>query len=534
MASKIPPPNKSPWIMILTKSKETGKEMVREKMYYKIQAYKQMGYTIRGCAREIDFDRKTIRKYWEMTAAEYLAYLSSSSVRTKLLNAYREEIVLKLESYPNITSAIIFDRLKEAHEDFKPSYRSVRLYVSRLREELGIPTQVAIRQYLEVAELPPGKQAQIDMGQMNMTNPFGKKIKLYIFAMVLAHSRKKFVYFQDHPFNAEDFIMAHDLAFKYYSGRPKEIVYDQDRVMVVSENNGDIIFTEAFEAYRRYVGFDVHLCRGFDPQSKGKIENVVKYVKRNYLACRIYHGIAELNSGGIAWLDRTANTKIHESTKLIPDKVFLSERKHLLFAPSIKRPPEARSAIVRKTNVVHFKQNRYEVPKGTYFPGRTARIDADHLAGIVMLSDEKTGEILAKHNLALGTGRLIKLDGGQKTYPPERYKKVKDELMGLIGKIDGSAEFVDCIIKTYPRYAKDQLSLLIKCAKNYNSKDISAALDYCIKKELTSANDFRDTLAYLASLHSSAPQKTVVIPNKYHSFTPKVRSLAVYQKAVGR
>jgi transposase len=509
------------------------REMMREEMYYKIQAYKQMGYTIRGCAREIDIDRKTIRKYWDMTAAGYLEYLSSGSVRTKLLDGYKEEIIVKLEAFPNITSAIVFDQLKEAHAGFKPSYRSVRLYVSRLREELGIPTQTKIRQYQEVAEQLPGKQAQVDMGQMYMLSAFGKKIKLYIFAMVLAHSRKKFVCFQDRPFNAEDFIMAHDLAFKYYGGRCEQIVYDQDRVMTVSENNGDIIFTEAFEAYRRYAGFEVLLCRGYDPESKGKIEGVVKYIKGNYLSCRIYHGISDLNTGGIAWLDRTANAKIHETTKLIPDKVFLTERKHLLPTPSIERPPEAKSAIVRKTNVVHFKQNRYEVPKGTYFPGRTARIDADYLSGTVILSDEKTGEILAKHDLVQGIGRLIKLSGDQSRFPAERYKKVKDELVDLIGIIDGAADYIELIIKAYPRYAKDQLKLILKCAKNYSQDDLSRALVYCREKELISASDFRDTLAYLANLKSPAPKKTVVIPQKYNDVMPKVRSLEVYQKAVG-
>jgi transposase len=519
--------------MVLTTTEKAEREMVREEMYYKIQAYRQMGYTIRGCAREIDIDRKTIRKYWDMTPADYLGYLSSSSVKTKLLDGYREEIIVKLETYPNITSAIVFDQLKEAHVDFKPSYRSVRLYVSRLREELGIPTKTKIRQYQEVAEQPAGKQAQVDMGQMSMQNAFGKKVKLYIFAMVLAYCRKKFVFFQDHPFNTEDFIMAHDLAFKYYGGRTEEIVYDQDRVMTVSENNGDIIFTEAFEAYRRYVGFEVHLCRGYDPQSKGKIEGVVKYVKGNYLSCRIYHGISELNTGGIAWLDRTANAKIHETTKLVPDKVFLTERKHLKPAPSIERPPEAKCAIVRKTNVVHFRQNRYEVPKGTYFPGRTARIDADYSAGSVILSDEKTGEILARHDLAQGVGRLIRLDGNTSRYPAERCNKVKDELVGLLGSINGATDYIDAIIKAYPRYAKDQLTLLLKCAKSRSLKDISRALDYCREKELISANDFRDTLAYLASRQSPAPQKTVIIPEKYRSVAPKVRSLAAYQKAVG-
>jgi len=127
--------------------------MVREKMYNEVQSYKQMGYSLRRCARTIDLDRKTVRKYWYMTPEEYVRYMVQSKQRAKILDPYEEEIIAELERYPNITSAIIHDHLRERHENFLPTYRRVRLYVSALREELGIPTESKIRQYTEVVEL---------------------------------------------------------------------------------------------------------------------------------------------------------------------------------------------------------------------------------------------------------------------------------------------------------------------------------------------------------------------------------------------
>jgi len=108
--------------------------------------------------------------------------------------------------------------------------------------------------------------------------------------MVMSSSRYKYVVFSLEPFSAKSFVSAHDKSFRYFGGRPVEIVYDQDRVMVVSENGGDIIYTQDFENYRNYAGFSVHLCRGSDPESKGKIEAVIKYIKNNFLSCRIFHG----------------------------------------------------------------------------------------------------------------------------------------------------------------------------------------------------------------------------------------------------
>lgn len=34
-------------------------------------------------------------------------------------------------------------------------------------------------------------------------------------------------------------------------GKPKELVFDQDRLIAVDENYGDIIYTKEFEAFRQ-------------------------------------------------------------------------------------------------------------------------------------------------------------------------------------------------------------------------------------------------------------------------------------------
>ena len=159
--------------------------MVREEMYNKIQSYKQMGYSIRRTAREADIDRKTVQKYWYMPQDEYVRYMAECCTRTKILDPYKDEITTLLETWPSITSAIIHDRLRENHEDFAPSYRSVSTYVTAMREILGIPTVLKVRQYAEVAELPPGQQAQVDMGQKVMRDMWSKSVRIYIFAMVI-------------------------------------------------------------------------------------------------------------------------------------------------------------------------------------------------------------------------------------------------------------------------------------------------------------------------------------------------------------
>jgi transposase len=512
--------------------------MVREEMYNKIQTYKQMGYSIRKTAREADFDRKTVRKYWNMAQDEYVRYMAECCERTKILDPYRPEISVLLETWPGITSAIIHDRLRENHADFAPSYRSVSMYVTALRGTLGIPTGVKIRQYAEVAPLPPGAQSQVDMGQKVMRDMFGKSIRIYIFVMVMSHSRKKFACFQDHPYTARDFVEAHDMAFRYFGGRTDEIVYDQDRVMAVSENAGDLIFTETFAAYRQYAGFSIFLCRGCDPQSKGKIESAVKYVKGNFLACRIYTGISTLNSDGLAWLERTANAKIHDTTKMIPNVVFAEEIKHLKQAPQLSPPPKPKSAIVRKTNVVHYRQNRYEVPRGTYRPGREAAIAVDEESGTVTFCDQETGELFAVHKIKYGViGQKVPLPRNAGRFGETKYDDLKIKVLSAFDGVCCAGEYVDELIKKYPRYARDQLRIMKNCAEDHDrdelKNELKNALNYCIGRDLYSANDFRDTLMFFRADEPQTARGDVLLPMKYGVVQTQVRNLDSYSAAVG-
>lgn len=502
--------------------------MVDIEMYTEIQKRKRAGYSQRAVAREMDIDRKTVRRYWGMTEDQYAKYLLDSRSRTKILDPYRDYIVEQIEEYPEITSAIIDGKLRMNYADFEPSYRSVRLYVANLREELGMPQMKAVRQFSEVAELPAGVQAQVDMGEQKLTDLYGNKVKVYIFAMVMSHSRKRYGIMQDHKFNAQEFVAAHDMAFRYFGGRTTEIVYDQDRVMAVSENAGDLILTEVFETYTRYAGFTIHLCRGADPQSKGKIERVVGYIKNNYLSCRKYCGISELNSGLMTWLDRVANAKVHDTTKMIPNRVFIEEIRHLKPVPTLSEPIVPKTAAVRKTNVVHYLQNRYEVPKGTYFPGRMARIEANAQTGRVTFFDAKNGELLAGHNISYSKGRFVSLPKNGERFKAIKYEALKAKVLETFGEMPGAEEFIAKIIALYPRYIRDQLSIISKCQEVYTKSELERGLEYVVQRELFSANDFRDTLDYFREAEPLPILRPLTLPVKYSVVRAEIRPLDAY------
>jgi hypothetical protein len=465
-----------------------------------------------------------------MNEESYARYLTESAERTKILDPYRECIVGLLEEHSEMNSAVIETNLRMNNDDFAPSSRSVRLYIARLREELGLPTPARIRQYCEVEDLPMGAQAQVDMGQKELRDPYGKKVKVYAFGMVLSCSRYKFCYFQDRPFSAEDFVKAHDLAFRFFGGRTETIVYDQDRVMAVSENAGDLILTDVFQDYSGYAGFKIHLCRGFDPQSKGKIERVIGYVKNNFLAYRTYFGINQLNSEAMKWLERVGNAKIHETTKMVPARVFLEESNHLKATPTLSEPPQPNIAAIRTTNVVHYKQNRYEVPKGSYRPKRQALLEPDFDAGTLRISDAQTGALLAQHNILFGAkGKKVSLPRNEERYRETKFEDLKQRILDALPANAHISGFLEKIQVNYHRYTRDQYGIIVKAMKTYSKEEIAAALTYCVEHDLHSAVYLRETLLYLRGAEPPVRKtKQLQLPEKYDSVRTEVRSLDAY------
>ena len=93
-------------------------------------------------------------------------------------------------------------------------------------------------------------------------------------------------------------------------------------------------------------------------------ENVVKYVKNNFLRGRTFHNISQLNEEAVLWLSRTGNGLPHASTKLVPDEVFSAEKHHLTPYTGTPMMPERcmKEYTVHKSNIIDYHGNTYSVP----------------------------------------------------------------------------------------------------------------------------------------------------------------------------
>jgi transposase len=506
-------------------------------LFGEIKQYKEMGLNKSQVQRTLNIGYNTVNKYWDMSNDEYAKLINQSKNRSKKIDKYKSEILEWITDFRDISAAQVLDWIRERYGEVDFRERSLRHYICNLRKQYDLPKAVVIRQFEEVSEMPIGFQAQVDMGQIWLKKLDGCKLKVYCFAMVLSHSRFKYILWSDKPFNTLSFIDAHNKAFEYLGGMPKEIVYDQDRVLAVSENFGDIIYTEGFQNYIDIMKYKVRLCRGFDPQSKGKIEAVVKYAKYNFAVNRTFIDIESFNEDCLKWLDRTGNGKKHEITKKVPAQVFTIEKEHLLPIPEIFEKNSSGISLtyaVRKNNIVLYKQNRYQVPKGTYIPGKEVKLI--FRGSKIDIVDGETDELLATHQLSTKKGQLVKI------IHPERdihssVNEVYEKAFVALGETSNAKTLLDNIRKEKARYCKDQLGVIIKTAPLYEFELITEAVDYCITRSLWSAGIFKETLEYLAIKNNSQVNKksildNISIPSKYKGLKPEVRNISEYSNAL--
>jgi transposase len=506
-------------------------------MYIEIYQLKQLGLTVSQIARKLKISRNTVYKYLHMSPEEMQTFIESVKTRRKKLDPVEPQVVQWLREYPDLSAAQIHDWLKERRLDANVCESTVRNFVRRLREQHGMPKSKPIRQYEAVEDPPMGQQMQVDFGETKTRDLHGHPVRLWCIAFVLSHSRHKYVEWQDRPFITVDVIRCHENAFAFFGGMTREIVYDQDHLLLVSENHGDLILTAQFAAYVRQRGFQIRMCRKQDPESKGRVENVVGFVKNNFARHRIFTHIDRWNEDCMDWLNRTGNGRMHHSTKKIPAEVFAEERLHLLpvpekiqteFAPSITRR-------VRKDNTVVFQGNRYSLPLGTYTgPDTFVEIKVTSEKQLLAFHPE-TGDELARHPLHSGKGKLIK----NTDHARDRSKGIDTYIEHVAARFPepGQARsYLTMIRERKPRYIRDQLQWIDKHAKDTDADALAKALAYCLKHQLYQATDFVDALHHFAERKPGAeptiptdirlleePQRQML------KMKPQIRPFEVYQ-----
>lgn len=462
-------------------------------MYSQIQQEKSQGFSREAVARHLGLSWRTVDRYWDMLPEDYETMHKKQY--KSALDKHETVIADWLERFPDLSSAQVKDWIQEHYEEVY-SERTVRNYVLKVRDRYGIIKPCKSREYGFVPELPPGQQLQADFGEYWAVRQDKSRIKLYFVAFILAHSRYKYILWQMRPFNSIDFVRSLDSCFEELGGIIQELVIDQDSIMIVSENNGDIIHTYEFERCKNRYGFSVWLCRKADPQSKGMVESCVKFVKYNFAKNRCFYDLDSWSKDCTSWLVRTGNGKKHSETKKIPAEVFALEKKYLKPVISLTNHATLTDMIttpVRKNNTIRYKSSRYSVPIGTYT--RCQYVSLKEINEHLEIYDSSE-QLLARHELATIPGELV-INNNHARDKSESINKLMEEAKASLGNTPLAESFLTAVHKKRKRYIRDQLILIIAIAKKYSKEVIRLSLLACQESNVDSANDLRDFAEHL-------------------------------------
>jgi transposase len=317
------------------------------------------GFNKSEIAKLTGFDRKTVRKYIKLKT---LPEPKKRPPRPSKLDPFKTYILEKLIEGP-YTAARLFREIREM--GFDGGETIVRDFIRKVRPKQGVP---AVLRY----ETKPGVQAQVDWGELGTIEVDGKLKKLFCFNMILGYSRMRYVEFTL-SMGTPTLIQCHLNAFEYFGGCTQEILYDNMKQVVIRRalKVSDSEWNSQFEDFFKCYGFIPRLCRPYRPQTKGKIENMVGYVKRDFFLGSRFTSLEDLNAQVHKWLERV-NSTVHGTTYQVPLERFEEENLNPLGQVPPYKVVHKETRKVSRDCYISFLGNRYSAP--FRFAGRTAEL----------------------------------------------------------------------------------------------------------------------------------------------------------------
>ncbi len=246
-------------------------------------------------------------------------------------------------------------------------------------------------------ETAPGEQAQMDWGHFG--NWGGRR--LYGFALTLCWSRMRYVEFTQRQ-DAETLLNSMVHAFEFFGGVTQTVLTDNMKTVVVDRVDGQPCFHAKMLDFASYYGFVPRVCRPYRPETKGKIESTIRFIKGNFWPGIEFDSLAELNRQAVGWCNEV-NRRVHATTREIP-QVRLP---HEGLAPLNGQPSYDTSYVshrqVARDCMFSYRGNRYSVPY--LHAGKSVLVREPLDSGTIRVFAQN--DLIAEHKTATGKGEMI-------------------------------------------------------------------------------------------------------------------------------
>jgi transposase len=337
--------------------------MINYETYARIGMLTQQGLTPSQIAADCGMDERTIR-FWQ----EQDSYRPRQSPRRpSKLDPYRQLVTRRLAEH-DFSARQLLSQLRSA--GYTGGYSILKELVSEVRP----PRQEA---FLPLA-FAPGECAQVDWGQAGTLDVPGGKRRLSFFVIVLCYSRMLYVEFTLQE-RQEQFLAGHQNAFLRWGGVPQRVMVDNLKSAVLSHPRGQTaIYHPRYLDFARHYGFEVRACQPRRANEKGRVENAVGYVKKNFLAGLTLTSLSAVQTAAEQWM-LDANARQHATTRRRPIDLLPEEKLFPLPAAGAYDIGIDREAVANALCRVHVDGNRYSVPARHAGSRVRVRISSDRI-----------------------------------------------------------------------------------------------------------------------------------------------------------
>jgi transposase len=351
-----------------------------------IRFHKQQGQCNTRIGELVGCDRHTVaRVLGEAAPPRRRARRSALDVRrAELLSWLREEIP---------TQRMLELARQTPTAPYQGGVSTFYKYVARLRAEQAAGAAPVIR-----FEGLPGEYVQWDWGEARI--PLGgARVKRVFLCGRLKYSRLSGVRWRT-QMDLETLCRAMLEIVEGWGGVPWAWVFDNMKTVTLGRDAaGQPRWNPAFWRFATEVGFHPELCDPGAAQQKGAVENLVKWVKSNFLPGRRFADDEDLAAQSLAW-EEEKTVQLSQAHGQRPRALLPQEQ--AAFGPLTTTAATYglyRMATVNRESLVRVDGNQYSVPVGHL--GQA--VDIRLLRDVVRVS--RDGTLLAAHARLPGTGQ---------------------------------------------------------------------------------------------------------------------------------
>lgn len=317
--------------LLLERWRRTEMSLTMTDKYHIKWLYEKEGLTYKEIEDRTGHCYRTIKRYVESDDLSQTTVRKPREPVCPVLEPCLEMTDRILEEDRNVhrkqrhTARAIHTKLKEA--GFSCSYESVKRYVRKKREQMNTAEVIA----LPLKHRPGSSQA--DFGEAWYTTLEGHKRKAWLLNASFPYSNRVFPQLLPSQ-NALCLFEGLRRIFEFIGGVPAVIRFDNMSTAVAKVGKGrERQLTDEFMRFQLHYGFECEFCAPAAPQSKGHVENMVGYVRRNTMAGE--PTIADLhafNDELFRWSDEDAQ-RVHFAKNVPQNELWQEERQHLLDLP---------------------------------------------------------------------------------------------------------------------------------------------------------------------------------------------------------